>query len=106
MKLDAFYNLLVKEFISSESKKSAKNKGGSVSSFLENRKDVLAISEQFRHKANFYRAYLSRTILETIVAVALLKYLVYVGLPILSDVRFIKMLHIAYIYIYIYILYR
>ena len=95
MKLDAFYNLLVKEFISSDSRKAANTKGGSVCIFLEKRKEVLEISEKFRYKTNFYRAYLLRTILETMVAAALLKYLVYVGLPLFSDVRFIRVRHIT-----------
>ena len=57
------------------------------STFIENRKDVLELSQKFLNKTNFYSSYLSRTILDVIVSVGMLVYLGYVGLPVVLSVR-------------------
>lgn len=89
IKLDAFYNLLVKECMSSDEASSLDRNTGEhmASTFIENRKDVLELSQKFLNKTNFYSSYLSRTILDVIVSVGMLVYLGYVGLPVVLSVR-------------------
>ena len=85
MKLETFYNLLVKE-ITESGGVTASNKPGEGSLFIENRKDVLELSQKFRGKTNFFFSYVCRTVLEIVLAVALLAYLCVVGLPTVLDV--------------------
>ena len=86
MKLETFYNLLVKEFTVSEGGKLGAPEEGNISNFIENRKDVLELSQKFLNKTNFYTSYLLRTILELILALILLAGLCGYGIPTFIEV--------------------
>ena len=79
MKLEAFYNLLVKEITATDK--------DTVTIEVEHRKDVIEISQKFAQKTNFYRSYIIRTILESLVAVVLICWLCAHGLPVTLEVR-------------------
>ena len=81
MKLTAFYNLLVKEI--TEDKKSDENH---VSYFMENRKDVIELSQKFLDKSNFFASYVTRTLFEMLIALALLAVLIAYGIPVFLEV--------------------
>ena len=73
MKLDTFYNLLVKEMNEKSSNP------GDASVFVENRKDVIEISQTFLNKSDFYRSYVIRTIMEVVLALLMLAWLCWYG---------------------------
>merc|ERR1739848_395211 len=75
MKLDTFYNLLVKEM----NDKSDANPGDACV-FVENRKDVIEISQTFLKKTDFYRSYVARTVMEAVLALIMLSWLCVYGL--------------------------
>ena len=81
MKLTAFYNLLVKEI--TEDKKSDEKH---VSYFMENRKDVIELSQKFLDKSNFFASYVTRTLFEMVIALALLAVLIAYGIPVFLEV--------------------
>ena len=81
MKLTAFYNLLVKEI--TEDKKSDEKQ---VSYFMENRKDVIELSQKFLNKSNFFASYVTRTLFEMVIALALLAVLIAYGIPVFLEV--------------------
>ena len=81
MKLTAFYNLLVKEI--TEDKKSDEKQ---VSYFMENRKDVIELSQKFLDKSNFFVSYVTRTLFELLIALALLAVLIAYGIPVFLEV--------------------
>ena len=81
MKLTAFYNLLVKEI--TEDKKSDEKH---VSYFMENRKDVIELSQKFLNKSNFFASYVTRTLFEMVIALALLAVLIAYGIPVFLEV--------------------
>ena len=86
MKLETFYNLLVKE-ITEGGGVTASDKPENASGFMENRKDVLELGQKFSGKTNFFFSYVFRSIMEILLAVALLAYLCIDGLPTVLDVR-------------------
>ena len=81
MKLTAFYSLLVKEI--TEDKKSESEH---VSYFMENRKDVIELSQKFLDKSNFFFSYVTRTLFEMFIALALLAALIGYGVPVFLEV--------------------
>ena len=81
MKLESFYNSLVKEITASEGVTAGDSGEKSISTYMENRKEVLELSQKFLSKTNFYNSYVSRTIMEIILAVGLLVYLGVAGIP-------------------------
>ena len=85
-KLQAFYNLLVREILSPNSSTPTRNRKDSVSSFIKNRKDVLEIGQVFHNKSSFFSCYLFVTWLETIISLLVLYFLGYVGFPIVISV--------------------
>ena len=90
MKLETFYNLLVKEITESGGVTAADEPGQS--GFMENRKDVLELSQKFRDKTNFFFSYVFRSILEILLAAILLVFLCVAGLPTVLDVSLLKSL--------------
>ena len=84
--IQAFYDLLVRDILTSPNFKPELTEKDYKSSFIENRRDVLEISQMFKNKSNFFSCYLFVTWLETILSLALLYYLCYVGLPIVLAV--------------------
>ena len=85
MRLEVFYNLLVKE-ITEGGGITASDKPEQTSGFMENRKDVLELSQKFSGKTNFFFSYVFRSILEILLAAGLLVFLCIVGLPTVLDV--------------------
>ena len=85
MRLEVFYNLLVKE-ITEGGGVTASDKPEQASGFMENRKDVLELSQKFSGKTNFFFSYVFRSILEILLAAGLLVFLCIVGLPTVLDV--------------------
>ena len=85
MRLEVFYNLLVKE-ITEGGGVTASDKPEQASGFMENRKDVLELSQKFSGKTNFFFSYVLRSILEILLAAGLLVFLCIVGLPTVLDV--------------------
>ena len=85
MRLEVFYNLLVKE-ITEGGGITASDKPEQASGFMENRKDVLELSQKFSGKTNFFFSYVFRSILEILLAAGLLVFLCIVGLPTVLDV--------------------
>ena len=83
MKLDCFYELLVKDVESSASDKATKQ---SPDCQMEDHKDVIEISHKFRSSTNFYFSYLLRTIVELVMAALLLTWLCMRGIPVLYKV--------------------
>ena len=85
MRLEVFYNLLVKE-ITEGGGITASDKPEQASGFMENRKDVLELSQKFSGKTNFFFSYVFRSILEILLAAGLLVFLCIVGLSTVLDV--------------------
>ena len=75
MKLDTFYNLLVKELKTNDSSSPTET-----CVFVENRKDVIEISQTFHGKSDFFRSYVLRTIMEVILGSLMLTWLCVYGL--------------------------
>ena len=84
-KLETFYNLLVKEI-----KETEHGNPGDVNLFVENRKDVVEISQTFLRKSSFYRSYVTRTIAETILGILMLVWLCLFGLDEVMEVHSLK----------------
>ena len=84
MKLDTFYNLLVKEM----NERSSTANPGDACVFVENRKDVIEISQTFLKKTDFYRSYVARTVMEVVLATIMLTWLCVYGLPETLEVQF------------------
>ena len=81
MKLDMFYNLLVKEPEPNENAEMIE---------IEDQKDVIQIIHRFRSSRNFYRSYVIRTISEFLIAAATLAWLSVFGFPVVLNVRSFK----------------
>ena len=64
MKLDIFYNLLVKE--------PEPGKENAISINIEDKKDVIEVSHRFRHSKSFFFSYAIRSILEFLIAALVL----------------------------------
>ena len=72
MKLESFYNLVVRDVTSS---------GDGTADFVENRKDIIELSQSFRNKSNFYYSYVFRTVMEVAISVVFLAVLIVFGIP-------------------------
>ena len=83
MKLEAFYNLLVKDLKTNESANPAET-----CVFVENRRDVIEISQTFHGKSDFFRSYVLRTIMEVVLGLLMLAWLCVYGLQETLEVRF------------------
>ena len=81
LKLDSFYNLLVKECISTE-----QSGGNNCPSFEENRKDIIELSVTCTQHTSFYSAYLRKTIVGLVFDLGLIAYCCVRGLPLLYKV--------------------
>ena len=86
MKLDKFYNLLVKEM----NEESENANSGDDCIFVENRRDVIEISQSFLKKATFYWSYVARAVVELTLALIVLSWLCVYGLPETIEVSFKK----------------
>jgi len=75
MKLEVFYNLLVKDLKTNESANPAET-----CIFVENRRDVIEISQTFHGKSDFFRSYVLRTIMEVVLGLLMLAWLCVYGL--------------------------
>ena len=73
MKLETFYNLLVKELKTNDSP-------SETCVFVENRNDVIQISQTFHGKSDFFRSYVMRTIMEVVLGLLMLTWLCVYGL--------------------------
>ena len=82
MKLDTFYNLLVKELKTNDSSSPTET-----CVFVENRKDVIEISQTFHGKSDFFRSYVLRTIMEVILGSLMLTWLCVYGLQETLEVK-------------------
>ena len=79
MKLDIFYNLLVKE--------PEPGKESAIAIDIEDKKDVIEVSHRFRHSKNFFFSYATRSILEFIIAALVLVWMGIFGFPVIAKVR-------------------
>ena len=86
MKLDCFYELLVKDVETSFSYSDKTTNSPPIPIEMEDRKDVIKISHKFRSSKNFYFSYLSRTSVELAMAAGLLAWLCVNGFPVLFKV--------------------
>ena len=86
MKLDALYNILVKE----PEPEQTNNAANAVAIEIEDRKDVIEISHRFRRSHNFYHSYLIREIFELLLGILILAWLCGFGYPIINRVINIK----------------
>ena len=82
MKLEVFYNLLVKDLKTNESANPAET-----CVFVENRRDVIEISQTFHGKSDFFRSYVLRTIMEVVLGLLMLAWLCVYGLQETLEVR-------------------
>ena len=64
------------------------NNPGDVSVFVENRKDVIEISQSFLKKSAFYRSYVIRAVMELVTGLLLLTWLLVYGLQETLEVSF------------------
>ena len=85
-KLQKFYNLLVRDLLMSNDFVPKLTEKGFASSFIENRKNVLEVSQMFKNQSSFFSCYLFVTLWETIISSLLLYYLGCVGFPIVLSV--------------------
>ena len=83
MKLEVFYNLLVKDLKTNDSDNPAET-----CVFVENRRDVIEISQTFHGKSDFFRSYVLRTIMEVVLGFLMLAWLCVYGLQETLEVRF------------------
>lgn len=88
LKLDSFYNHLVKECISTD--QSEENKG--CPTFVEKRKDIIELSTTCTRNTSFYFAYVRKTLVGLVFDLALLAYCCVRGLPILYKVTIRKII--------------
>ena len=88
MKLDCFYELLVKDVESSPSSSfdKATKQSPPIPIEMEDRKDVIEVCHKFRSSTNFYFSYLLRTAIELVMAALLLAWLCVYGIPVLYKV--------------------
>ena len=111
MKLESFYNLLVKEITTDigngksddavieddgnqsseiptiENETAATAVDNIVSIEIENRKDVIEIAQKFLNKTNFYTSYLIRAILDLLIGIGAITWLYDDGISVTSKVR-------------------
>ena len=83
MKLDMFYNLLVKE-------PEAGQENNTTSIDVQDRKDVIEVSNRFRTSQNFYNSYLTRAILEFLISGVMLAWLGARGFPVIIKVSVLQ----------------
>ena len=87
LKLDSFYNLLVKECISTD------QFGGKMGpTFIEKRKDIIELSQTCTQNTSFYAAYRRKTLVGLVFDLGLLAYCCVRGVPILYKVIVIVMI--------------
>ena len=93
MKLETFYNLLVKELKTNDSP-------SETCVFVENRRDVIQISQTFHGKSDFFRSYVMRTIMEVVLGLLMLTWLCVYGLQetleVNNKIRMINYLYKSY----------
>ena len=93
MKLETFYNLLVKELKTNDSP-------SETCVFVENRNDVIQISQTFHGKSDFFRSYVMRTIMEVVLGLLMLTWLCVYGLQetleVSNKIRMINYLYKSY----------
>ena len=77
MKLELFYDLLVRDIIIP--KKQVDDAKDASKLKADDRRDVIVISNSFNNSYSFYLSYVIRTIVELMIASALFAYLVYKG---------------------------
>jgi hypothetical protein len=76
--LESFYNLVVRDVTSS---------GDGTADFVENRKDIIELSQSFRNKSSFYYSYVFRTVMEVAISVVFLVVLTVFGIEETLGVR-------------------
>ena len=81
MKLDIFYNSLVRE---------PEPHQNAVMIEIEDQKDVIQAVHRFRSSRNFYISYVTRTILQVLIAAVTLVWLSLSGLSVVLKVRAFK----------------
>ena len=79
MKLDIFYNLLVKE--------PEPGKESAIAIDIEDKKDVIEVSHRFRQSQNFFFSYVTRSILEFLIAALVLVWMGVFGFPVIAKVK-------------------
>ncbi|XP_059093756.1 uncharacterized protein LOC131888834 isoform X2 [Tigriopus californicus] len=91
LKLDTFYNLLVKESLECATPVGEVTAEGVTETIddLENSKIALEVSHSFSRGSNYFLSYLLRTLCEFIVATGLLAWLVWRGFPSIQKEEFI-----------------
>ena len=85
MKLDTFYNLLVKE----DEKKDESERANHVVLDLEDSRSAIEVSHSFSDKSNYFLSYVVRTVAEFMVSVALFTWLAYSGVQGIKSDQFI-----------------
>ena len=85
MKLESFYNLLVEQFVDETV---GTEESGTVSIFMENRKDVIEMSQRFLQKNYFYWSYFIRQIVEMVLALVLIWYFCGYGIPVTLEASY------------------
>ena len=82
-KLEKFYNLLVKEkILGVADEEEGRERGGD--SDHSGGVEAMELRYSFKHSASYFYSYLARTVTESVVALVLLVYICWWGLPILS----------------------
>ena len=100
LKLDMFYNLLVKDVLEDAPSSTDSNGGGggdavdsalasAAAADMENSKTAIEVSQTFAQSSNYYLSYVLRTALELALAAALLTWLMLLGLPSIQSDDFI-----------------
>lgn len=91
LKLDTFYNLLVKESLECTTPVGEVTSDGVTEAIddLENSKIALEVSHSFSRGSNYFLSYLLRTLCEFIVATGLLGWLIWRGFPSIQKEEFI-----------------
>eukprot|EP00095_Tigriopus_kingsejongensis_P004020 maker-scaffold5_size1054832-snap-gene-1.15 protein:Tk04020 transcript:maker-scaffold5_size1054832-snap-gene-1.15-mRNA-1 annotation:"leucine-rich repeat-containing protein 8e" len=90
LKLDTFYNLLVKESLESTTPIGGFRDSDNLEmSELENSKAALEVSHSFNQSSNYFLSYLLRTLIEFLAASFLLAWLIWRGFPSIQKEEFI-----------------
>ena len=89
LKLDAFYNLLVRESLldgTVATSTNEKNQTVTKAQFvgIEDTKLVFEVAQSFNHSSSYFYSYLIRTLSEFAVASSLLAWLIIKGIPIIT----------------------
>ena len=89
LKLDAFYNLLVRESLldgTVATSTNEKNQNVTKAQFvgIEDTKLVFEVAQSFNHSSSYFYSYLIRTLSEFAVASSLLAWLIIKGIPIIT----------------------